>query len=57
MAATPDEVSGCGHQAGATEQGAGDQADDGHLSAAGDEAIVMTVMRWRRSLVLNGPRP
>ena len=33
-----DEVSGCGHQAGATEQGAGDQADDGHLSAAGDEA-------------------
>src|SRR5699024_3709493 len=33
-----DEVGGHGHKAAAAEQGAGDQADDGQLGAAGDEA-------------------
>src|SRR5699024_2215582 len=33
-----DEVSADGHQAAAAEDGAGQQADDGHLGAAGDKA-------------------
>ncbi|CAN4070982.1 Trypsin-like peptidase domain-containing protein, partial [Dysosmobacter welbionis] len=50
-----DKVGGHGHQRASAEQGAGDHADDGHLSAAGDEAGGHD-RHAAVPLVLNGPR-
>ena len=49
MAGNADEVGGDGHQAAAAEQGAGEQADDGHLGPAEYKGVVMTVIRRSRS--------